>query len=61
MALPSKEGRELMKSAMLEAYLLQINRMALSNGLIDKDAYIAMQGKIKATPVKSVISRLDTV
>ena len=61
MALPSKEGRELMKSAMIEAYLLQINRMALSNGLIDKDAYIAMQGIIKATPVMSAIPNMDTV
>lgn len=61
MALPSQEGRELMKSAMLEAYLLQINRMALSNGLIDKDAYTKMYAKIKTTPVMSELSYLDTV
>ena len=59
MALPSKEGRELMKSAMIEAYLLQLNRMALSDGLIDKDAYIVMQGKIKTTPTVSSILNLE--
>ena len=61
MDLPSQEGRELMKSAMLEAYLLQLNRMALSNGLINKEAYIAMQAAIKTTPWTKKPADIDMV
>ena len=51
MALPSQEGRELIRAAMKEAYLLRLTQMALTNGRIDKEAYIHMQAKIKSKQV----------
>lgn len=47
MALPSEEGRNLMRAGLTEAYLLRINRYAYENELIDRETYLKMNAKIK--------------
>lgn len=61
MALPSKEGRELIHAAMTEAYLLKMNRMAYEDGLIDRDVFIGMQAKIKVARTALALPHPDQV